>query len=168
MNTYNRRRSAILFFLLFLTSLFLNCTSSTASCNGCSPYKKLSPRVIFIDPSGQKKVVVHVELACTEREHTVGLMYRKKLDENSGMLFIFSYPKIQRFWMKNTYIPLDMVHLDEHKKIVGYIENAQPHDLSTQSVGKPAQYVLEVNAFFMRKHQIHRGWTVKFVDIPSC
>jgi len=152
------------FIVLFITS----CTPIKTTCNGCSKSKKLSPRIIFIQPDGKQKIIVHVELACTMQEHEVGLMYRKKLDKNKGMLFVFSQPKIQSFWMKNTYIPLDMVHISHDKKLVGYIENAQPHDLSSQSIHKPSQYVLEVNAFFMRRYQITKRWKINFIDIPSC
>ena len=67
-----------------------------------------------------------VELARTESERDQGLMYRKELDKNKGMLFIFDKEGIYPFWMKNTLIPLDMIWIDSNNKIVFIAQNVQP------------------------------------------
>jgi uncharacterized protein len=90
-----------------------------------------------------------VELAKTEAQRSQGLMYRKELDKNKGMLFIFDKEGIYPFWMKNTLIPLDMVWIDGNSKVVFIGQNVQPCKSlicpTVVSSGK-AKYVLEINA----------------------
>ena len=123
--------------------------------------KNSRPTVIFVSPDNEE-VVVNIVLAQKPEELQKGLMFRKNLGESNGMLFIFPNEEIQRLWMKNTYIPLDMIHINKKKQIVGIVEDAEPLDLKVRSVGKPALYVLEVNAFFARRNQINKQWHVKF------
>ena len=67
-----------------------------------------------------------VEIADTSLERAQGLMFRAELKEYQGMLFIFPISEKHSFWMKNTLIPLDIIWIDENKKIVYIYENAQP------------------------------------------
>lgn len=98
-----------------------------------------------------------VKLAKTEAEREEGLMSRNKLDEDKGMLFIFDKEEIYPFWMKNTLIPLDMIWLDNDKKIVFIAENVQPcspklKDACPSIIPKSkAKYVLEINAGMFKK-----------------
>ena len=55
-------------------------------------------------------------------------MYRSQLADDAGMVFVFEEPSVQRFWMKNTLIPLDMIFIGKDRKIVGVVENAAPRD----------------------------------------
>ncbi|MEI6805346.1 MAG: DUF192 domain-containing protein [Myxococcaceae bacterium] len=96
--------------------------------------------------SFDKKASFQIEIVQKPAELEKGLMFRKSMPENAGMLFIFPSEKIQTFWMKNTLIPLDMVFMDSQKKIVGIVYNATPQTLDLRSVDKPSQYVLEINA----------------------
>lgn len=73
-------------------------------------------------PSGKK---ISLEIAKTAIEKEIGLMNRLSLEENSGMLFVYEEPRILSFWMKNTLIPLDIIFLDQEKKIVS-IETMLP------------------------------------------
>lgn len=130
----------------------------------CNDPGERNPQVVFTNDEG-KKIVVYVELARTSQEHAQGLMYRRALKDDQGMLFIFPSETIQSFWMKNTYIPLDMIHINNNLEVVGIVENARPHDTSPHVVGRPARFVLEVNAFFARQHQIHAGQKVQFIDV---
>ena len=83
----------------------------------------------------------------TPKQHARGLMYvKEKLPVNSGMLFIYSRKTNSSFWMKNTYIDLDIVFMDENKKVVGSIENMKAHDLTSRSINKPYNYAIEMNA----------------------
>lgn len=145
--------------------VFANCASVSQNCNGCQ--RKLNPRVVF-QTANNKTITVKVEMACTPDERQRGLMYRKEMAANKGMLFVFPQAMEQSFWMKNTYIALDMIHINKKKQIVGIVENAKPQTTESRSVGKPALYVLEVNAFFARKNGIKTGDSIKFVDIPYC
>ena len=92
----------------------------------------------------------NIEIAKTETERERGLMFRQGLAENSGMLFIFEKTGVYPFWMKNTFIPLDMVWISEDKKVVFIHKNAQPCVEGTIcEIIDPrvqADYVLEMNA----------------------
>lgn len=105
---------------------------------------------------------VRVELARTEPEQERGLMFRRALDENAGMLFLFDRPVIRRFWMRNCYIALDMLFIDEHKRVVGIEENTIPGDETGRGPDLPAQYVVEVRGGYARSHGIGLGSRVEF------
>ena len=75
-----------------------------------------------------------------------GLMFRRFLDENRGMLFDFETERPVMMWMKNTYLPLDMVFIGRSGKVVGIAENAVPLSEKVISSGVSTFAVLEVNA----------------------
>jgi uncharacterized membrane protein (UPF0127 family) len=97
-----------------------------------------------------KKKTIHINIiktAKTPKQHARGLMYvKEKLPVNSGMLFIYPRKTNSSFWMKNTFIDLDIVFMDENKKVVGTIENMKAHDLTSRSIDKPYTYAIEMNA----------------------
>ncbi len=104
-----------------------------------------------------------VEVAQTNSEKSLGLSGREGLNTNAGMLFIFSKPSKQYFWMKDMKFPIDIVWIDENKKIVGYFENAKPEDYpevypSPQNV----PYVLEISSGAVQKSNLKVGDTVIF------
>ena len=108
---------------------------------------------------------LQVELADDLRLQAKGLMYREKLEENSGMLFVFTNEARRTFWMKNTYIPLDLIFISKDKKITEIKENfeaCRKGDCPTYTSNIEAQYVLEVNAGFIQKNQIQIGEQVVF------
>jgi uncharacterized protein len=110
-------------------------------------------------------VRVPVEIVRSDQERARGLMHRQKLAPKSGMLFIFEKDEVQTFWMKNTFIPLDMVFIDRRMKVVGIVENAVPHSLHSRKVDIPSRYVLEVNAGFTAARGIAEGDQVSFEGI---
>lgn len=90
-----------------------------------------------------------IEVAQTLEERQKGLMFREKLDRDKGMLFIFPAEQEASFWMKNTLIPLDIIWLNENKKVVFISENTQPclkEKCPSINPGVKAKYVLELNA----------------------
>jgi uncharacterized protein len=97
------------------------------------------------------------EIADTAEKRAKGLMFRKDLPENQGMLFIFSGEKKRSFWMMNTYIPLDIIFADKDYKVIGIIENAKPKSVKPLSVDKPSKYVVEINAGLVKKYGIKLG-----------
>lgn len=108
-------------------------------------------------------VVVSVEIAKTSQEKQQGLCCRDSLPENQGMLFVYEKPGDYRFWMKDTRIPLDMYWISSEKKIVHIEESVQPSSFPKQfESGFRAQFVLETNAGFAKKHNIQVGDTVEF------
>lgn len=114
-----------------------------------------------------REVVVEVELAQTEEQRRKGLMYRKELPENKGMLFIMAYSENQRFWMKNTFLPLDMVFISEDFKIAGILENTATESTTSYEIGRPSRYVLEVNAGFCARNKIGQGDAVTFAGFKA-
>ncbi|MEK7080259.1 MAG: DUF192 domain-containing protein [Patescibacteria group bacterium] len=101
-----------------------------------------------------------VEIAKTPLELSQGLMFRKSLGQNKGMLFIFEKEGIYPFWMKNTLIPLDIIWIDENNKVVFISENTQPcpqKDCLQIIPQAEAKYVLELNAGQAREAKIKIG-----------
>ena len=101
-----------------------------------------------------------VELAVTPEQRSKGLMYRKSLDEDKGMLFIFENSGKYGFWMKNTLIPLDIIWIDENKTIIYISENTPPckqDPCPSYIPNAEAKYVLELNAGISNKTRIKIG-----------
>jgi len=112
-----------------------------------------------------RNLKVEVELAENIVAQAKGLMFRKSLAPNSGMLFVFSDELQRTFWMKNTKIPLDLLFISTDKKIVEIKENFEPcqeNSCPTYRSQLSAKYVLEVNAGFVKNNNIQPGEIVNF------
>ena len=92
------------------------------------------------------KFPFNIELALTMPQMMQGLMYRTELAADAGMLFDYKQPETITMWMKNTFIPLDMVFIGADGKIVDFHERAVPQSLATIESKVPARAVLEVNS----------------------
>jgi len=109
-----------------------------------------------------KKISITVEIADNEYERQLGLMYRRDLPYNRGMIFIFEREEILNFWMKNTYIPLDIAYISGRGKIID-IQTMKPLDISVTYPSKlPSRYALEANAGWFRKNNITEGSVIFF------
>jgi uncharacterized protein len=139
-----------------LVSAFL--TIALAACQG-------RPQVSISDAQGSTKAIVQVEIAETVEARAVGLMYRQKLAQDAGMLFVFKLPQHLAFWMKNTEIPLDMIFAAADGRVAGIVANAEPFSERPLSVAGDSKYVLEVNGGFARRHGIKPGDRMLFVDL---
>ena len=118
----------------------------------------LEPLYISIEPG--KTIEYQVEVARTNRQKARGLMYRRTLPENQGMLFIYSPEQEADMWMKNTYISLDMLFIDKQGIIFNIVTNTVPKSTKTiESRGK-AGAVLELNAGQVEKQGISVGDTI--------
>lgn len=98
-----------------------------------------------------------VEVATTFEQHARGLMFRKKMADRHGMLFLFHDSQMITMWMKNTYIPLDIVFIDQGGVIVHIARNAVPLSLAYISSVKPVIYVLELTAGITERLGIKAG-----------
>jgi uncharacterized protein len=114
---------------------------------------------------GAKGRTVDVEIAEKELDRQRGLMYRKSMPDNVGMIFRFEQKQEHTFWMRNTCIPLDMLFIDDDGLIVGIQENTPTMTDDTFSVGCPSKYVLELNAGWCRKNGVVAGQKVKLEGI---
>ena len=96
-----------------------------------------------------------IEIADDEYQTQTGLMYRKSMNTNEGMLFIFKDEAPRAFYMKNTQFALDIIFINSNKKVVSIQKNAQPLNLKPLASEGEAQYVLEVNAGLTDLSLIH-------------
>lgn len=101
--------------------------------------------------------VFSVEIAKTEQERATGLMYRKELAEGRGMLFDFTPEQQVSMWMKNTFIPLDMIFIRSDGRILRIAENTEPQSEKIISSGGLAKGVLEVIGGTAKKYGIQPG-----------
>ena len=101
-------------------------------------------QVEFRGPDGSS--LFTVEVADTAETRARGLMFRKTMDDDNGMLFVYPRQRPVAFWMKNTFIPLDMIFVDETGVVKSVHANAIPHDTTAIPSGAPVQYVVEINA----------------------
>ena len=106
---------------------------------------------------------IEVEIADELHERQRGLMYRKTMDVDHGMLFVYPEAEPRSFWMKNTYIPLSIAYIDTDCLIV-HIAKMMP--LTTKGVPSiyPAQYVLEMNQGWFEENGIKIGESIKGVQ----
>ncbi len=100
---------------------------------------------------------INVEIANNDFEKARGLMHRRFMPENVGMVFISDEAKQQSFWMKNTHIALDLIFVDANSKIVQISANAIPYSEKSIPCEKKAKYVIEVNEYFCVNNNISVG-----------
>jgi len=97
-----------------------------------------------------------VEVARTEEERRTGLMHRKRLAADEGMLFVFPEERVLEFYMKNTYVPLSIAFIGADREIKR-IADMQPLSLETVSSGVPCLYALEMPRGWFERNGIHEG-----------
>lgn len=149
---------------LLVVALLTGCANppmpSTETANRQPPTANTGPRVIF--PDGY---AVRVEIAADPERRAEGLMFRDRLDEGTGMLFLFPEDNVYSFWMKNTRIPLDMIFIDANRRIVGISENVPPcksDPCPSYGPNKISRYVLEVAGGVARQHNLKAGDVLTF------
>jgi uncharacterized membrane protein (UPF0127 family) len=146
---------------LILALTLLACLTGSA----CARDGATTARVVLHTSGGD--VPVTVEVAATPERLSLGLMYRKELAADAGMLFVFEKPQHLTFWMKNTVLPLDMLFIAEDHHIVGIVKNAVPFTTTGREVDGDSRYVLEVNAGFSDRHGVRSGDTTSFEGVPG-
>lgn len=99
---------------------------------------------------------IKAEVAAREAERQQGLMFRKKMGPNEGMVFLFEAPAGVCMWMKNTLIPLSVAFIDENGKIVN-IEDMQPQTTESHCAKKLVRYALEMNQGWFKQKNIKPG-----------
>ncbi len=110
------------------------------------------------DKNNFKKLNLQLEIADTPEKREKGLMYKTELCQDCGILFIFEKPEIATFWMKNTYISLDIIFIDENWKIDSIHQKTTTNNqIIIYRSTKIVKYVLEVNAGFSEKNKLEVG-----------
>jgi uncharacterized membrane protein (UPF0127 family) len=118
---------------------------------------KKEGELTFTDSTGKEITKIDIEIADTDYDRQLGLMNRKSMEENQGMLFIFPTERLQSFWMLNTLFSLDMLFINSNKEIVSIHKNTTPTSQQSYPSSKPAIYVVEVVAGFTDNHNIKEG-----------
>ena len=125
----------------------------------------------FESGTGENKLIYFknnsflVEVAETKEQQEKGLMFAKSLPSNSGMLFVYKDEALRAFYMKNTYISLDIIWMDKEKQVVFIKKNAEAENLNTYETIQPqekAMYVLELNAGSVDKIGLRLGDKLQF------
>ena len=113
----------------------------TSIAQGFATFNRSKLRVVT--KSGKHEFIV--EIAVTGRQHAQGLMFRQSLAKNAGMLFDYKIPTSITMWMKNTFIPLDMIFIGNDGRVINVVQRAIPFSENVISSAGKARGVLEVN-----------------------
>ncbi len=118
----------------------------------------------FINKEG-RIVTIYIKRA---HDKKLGLMHRKnKLKKNHGLLFDYNRYGIFTFWMKDTFIPLEIICLDHKYKVIGVIENMKPESKKSRTLERPFRYAIEVNKGTSKKNNIKEGDYIEFIETDS-
>ena len=104
--------------------------------------------------------VINAEVARTDEQHSIGLMFRSSMPTNDGMLFVFERAGVQCFWMKNTLLPLSVAFIADDGSIAN-IEAMKPQTLDSHCSVKPVRFVLEMNDGWFARRGIKPGMKIK-------
>lgn len=135
---------------LYLYALLLWASLANAQAQG-SPQLDLQ-RIVLTAGIHQ----IDTQVAVTQEQHAIGLMYRKEMPQHEGMLFVFQNPGKQCFWMKNTDLPLTAAFVADDGTIVN-LEDMKPQTTDSHCSAKPVRYVLEMNQGWFAKKGIKAG-----------
>lgn len=149
-----RNRAASLVALLFLSSINVACAAAPSEAVNKVTFKQANIQV-----AGKN---LHVEYADSAALRARGLMFRKSLCEDCGMLFKFAPPRQVAMWMKNTFVPLDVAYFTKDGTITD-IKPLQPHNLTPVGSSKAISYALEMNQGWFAKHKVSVGDKIKIV-----
>ncbi len=143
-----QKLNLLIFFVICIFELFCSQENITAKNRSCD---------IYILNNQNNKIRLKVEIADTDESRAKGLMFRDKLGENNGMLFVFTDETYREFWMMNTYIPLNIAYISRHG-LINEIHYMRPLDTTARYPSqKPAMYALEVYKDWFKKHNIKEG-----------
>ncbi len=130
-----------------------------------APSAPAGARVFLATPQGELAVAVEVVKSDGALER--GLMWRKHLPPDDGMLFLMGNERDWTFWMHNTLIPLDMIFITKDLTVAGVVQNAVPQTDTLRSVGAPSVYVLEVNGGWTAQKGVVAGAKVRFDAVEA-
>ena len=153
--------------VIFLLSLGQLATANDATAMFPTGTVRITPPSLMArdsDGRSYEPITVQVEIAATDAARRQGLMFREELAQDHGMWFEFETVAPVSMWMKNTYIPLDILFVSERGKIISIAKNTTPLSRRLLASGGAIKFVLEVNAGFAERHGIRKGDFIKRVD----
>ena len=131
--------------------------SDTVTLYDGKPQTGLAEEILVIATATGGRHWFTVEMAMTPREQAIGMMYRRSVPRDRGMLFPFQEPKIATFWMKNTVSSLDLLFIDESGTITDIHRRAVPHSLDPMASSVPVTAVLELAGGEVDRRDIREG-----------
>lgn len=121
------------------------------------PFNKQGELAFLSGQTNDTISVIDIEVADNDQRRARGLMYRASMPEYAGMFFVHDVEDIQSFWMKNTYLSLDMIFVNQQKEIVTIHAGTEPLKEWNYTSTAPALYVVEVNGGYCAKHNVKVG-----------
>ncbi len=152
-------RRGPLFIALFLAG---SCRGGAAPAQG-----KDMPQPAVRFETSRGPWVVQVEVARTDEQRARGLMFRRDLPRDRGMLFVFDESSEHPFWMHQTLIALDLIYLGDDRRVVGVVANAEPRTDTPRTIGKPSRYVVEVSGGEAAAHAVGPGTRAVFLGVEE-
>jgi uncharacterized protein len=153
MTLFAREISISIFLLFALTFSF------TVTAKGATQLSQSTVKLPVMTLTAGTQTI-KAEVAANDANRQKGLMFRKEMGKNEGMLFVFPQLGYHAMWMRNTLIPLSVAYLDDTGKILSIHEMEPETEISHQAAG-PARFALEMNARWFSTHKINVGDTIK-------
>jgi uncharacterized membrane protein (UPF0127 family) len=147
-------------FVIFVAMLACACSDSGDGGGALLPTAEITVS------GGAVSETLIVELATTPAQHQQGLMFRQEMAENRGMLFIFDRDRSGGFWMRNTYLPLDIAYIGADGTVLEIVQG-KPLDETILTPRQPYRYVLEVNAGWFERHGLGVGAKITIPDAAA-
>lgn len=138
-----------------------------AGCTACASVAAGGQSSSVVELQGHR---IHVEIAADDATREHGLMDRKSMPADHGMLFVYPDDAVLTFWMKDTLIPLDMLFFDAQRRLVTLLADVPPCKADPCGIypsTQPARYVLELNAGTTARLGVHEGDVATFIDVPT-
>ena len=148
-------KNTIDFILILIPSIVMSTITFSNEKHHLNTYLKTSLSI--------NSYVITVEIADNEKLRSSGLMFRKSIKSNQGMLFVYKSSKFHCMWMKNTLIPLSVAFIDKNHNIIN-IQPMKPFDETPHCSKHPAKYALEMNSGWFKKNKILPGQKVYGLD----
>lgn len=126
------------------------------------PFTKHGTLTFWVGNSDSARATVDIEIVEDDFHRSRGLMHRRTMEEMQGMLFIFQTPQPLSFWMKNTYLALDMVYASPGQRVVKIHQNTTPLQEKHYLSEVPGQYCVELNAYFTQQYGIVNGDSISW------
>ena len=149
----------ITFFFVSFNGLFL--PKNAFGSEDCKHYTTIFLENRFDE---SQSLILQAEVADEPDERAQGLMNRKTLAKNKGMLFVYNYPSAPQFWMKNTFVSLDILFTDYTGQIIQIFENVPKMSERKITAGEGVSFVLEINSGIVERFGIDLNWTLSFSD----
>ncbi len=153
----------VIFIYLFLFVVWFKSPVAWADSSGAQA-QQLEKAFLKITKKDGSSVLLHVEIADDMQERAIGMMYRQGVPQNTGMLFVFQDNTERFFWMKNTFVSLDILFLDKRGRIHHIHKNAVPESLERIPSKRQSVGVLEIGAGEAERLGIQVGDYIEYSD----